>query len=219
MIGPALPKAPAMASVEKQVPHKHEAIPAGTLRHTVQVAAKRFKSSWVEFGRLLAKVRNEGVWEEWGYPNFESYCLSELHIRKQTAEKLTRSFGFLEKHEPERMRSDDIVQTAPAFEVVEVLAQAEERGQLSADEYKSVRDTIWSQEKPVSELRREVVDRFPPPPPEPVGDAEGLRKLWALSKKLAAELRAARAVPRAVVESADGLARDLEALVAKKADA
>ncbi len=208
-----------MGSVEQQGATKAAAGAHSAFRLSVASAAKRFKSSWVEFGKALAKVRNEGLWEDWGYPSFESYCLGELRIKKNTADKLTRNYSFLEKHEPERVQEDDLVQTAPPFEVVEVLAQADARGQLSADEYKSVRDAIWSNERPVSELRRELGERFPAPaPPEPdPGDA--LKRLWSISRKLAAEMRAHKGVPRAVVDRADALAQDLEELVAKKADA
>lgn len=205
-----------MASVEEQLSKKVAQLPPGSFRQSVVAAARRFKSSWVELGKLLAKVHHEGLHEEWGFPSFEAYCLSELRIRKQTAEKLLRSFTFLDKREPERMKDEDIVEKAPPFEVVEVLAQAEERGQLSADEYKSVRDAIWSQEKPVSELRRELEEKFPAPEPEEPDDATQVKRLWGLSKKLAAELRAVKTVPRALVDRADDVARDLESLLAKK---
>ncbi len=205
-----------MATAEHHLAEKAAHLPPGGLRHTVVQAARRFKSSWVELGKLLVKVRNEALFEEWGFATFDAYCLSELRIRKATADKLVRSFSFLDKHEPERMQEEDIVEKAPAFEVVEVLAQAEDRGALSAAEYKSVRDSIWNMEKPVSELRREVVEKFPPPPPEEPSDAEQLKRLWTQTKKLAAEMRANKAVPRAVVERADALSGDLEELVAKK---
>ena len=65
--------------------------PPGTFRHTVLLAAKRFKSTWAELGKLLVQVRDEAKFEEWGYASFEAYCLKELHIQKQTALKLTRS--------------------------------------------------------------------------------------------------------------------------------
>jgi len=193
-------------------------IEPGTLRHTVILAAKRFKSSWVEFGKLLAQVRHEGLFTEWGYPNFETYCLAELRIKKQTAEKLTRNYGFLEKHEPQVMQTPELAEAAPAFEVVEVLAQAEERGQLSAQEYKSIRDSIWNQEKPTSELRKELVDKFPAPETKTDSTAE-LKRLWGLAKRLAAELHANRKVPTAVRERADALASDLEEVLQAKAEA
>jgi hypothetical protein len=205
-----------MATAEQHLTERISHLPPGSFRSAVAQAARRFKSSWVELGKSLVKVRNEALFEEWGYPTFDAYCLSELRIRKATADKLVRSFSFLDKHEPERMQAEDIVEKAPAFEVVEVLAQAEDRGALSAQEYKSVRDSIWNMEKPVSELRREVVEKFPPPEPEAPSDAEQLKRFWNQSKKFAAELRALKAVPRAVCDRADDLAKDLEGLVAKK---
>ena len=207
-----------MATAEEVISRKVSEVDPGSFRHTVLLAAKRFKSSWVELGKLLAKVRNDGTYQEWGFPSFESYCLSELRIKKQTADKLTRNFGFLEKHEPQVMRTPELAEAAPAFEVVEVLAQAEERGQLSASEYKSIRDSIWNQEKPTSELRRELVEKFPAPEAKYDSDAE-LKRLWATSKRLAAELHSNRKVPSAIRERADALASDLEELVAAKAEA
>lgn len=192
---------------------------SGSMRQTVVLAAKRYKSSWVDLGKLLVQVRDEAMYEAWGFPNFDAYCLAELRIRKQTAMKLTRNFSFLDKHEPERMQGSDIVERAPAFEVVEVLAQAEERGQLSAQEYKSIRDSIWNQERPVSELRREVAEKFPPPEPEPLSDGAALRRLVGLAKKLSAEVHGTRHVPKAVGERVDALVEDLESLLAAKAKA
>ncbi|MEW6430700.1 MAG: hypothetical protein AB1730_04255 [Myxococcota bacterium] len=207
-----------MTTVDQHLQKKALEVPPGSFRQTVLLAAKRFKSSWVELGKLLVKVRNEALFEDWGYPSFEAYCLAELRIRKQTAEKLVRSFSFLDKHEPERMGRPQVVEEAPAFEVVEVLAQAEDRGQLSASEYKSIRDAIWNPEKPTSELRRELTERFPAPEGS-TSDLASLKRLWGLSRRLAAELHAHKKVPRAVAERADALAGDLEGLLAKKAEA
>lgn len=207
-----------MGTAEEVSSRKATEVEPGSFRQTVLLAAKRFKSSWVELGKLLAKVRNDGTYQEWGYPSFEAYCLGELRIKKPTADKLTRNFGFLEKHEPQVMRTPELAEAAPAFEVVEVLAQAEERGQLSASEYKSIRDSIWNQEKPTSELRRDLTERFPAPAVKE--DATGeLKRLWASSKRLAAELHSNRKVPAAIRERADALVSDLEELVAAKAEA
>lgn len=207
-----------MATAQEVISRKVTEVDPGSFRHTVLLAAKRFKSSWVELGKLLAKVRNDGTYQEWGFPSFESYCLGELRIKKQTADKLTRNFGFLEKHEPQVMHTPELAEAAPAFEVVEVLAQAEERGQLSASEYKSIRDSIWNQEKPTSELRRELVEKFPAPEVKTDSDTE-LKRLFASCKRLAAELHSNRKVPAAVRERADALASDLEELVAARAEA
>jgi hypothetical protein len=190
-----------------------QALPPGTLRHSVLSAARRFKATWVELGKLLVQVRDEAKHEEWGFASFEAYCSKELHIRKATAEKLVRSFSFLRKHEPKALEGEDVVQKAPAFEVVEVLADAEARGQLSAQEYRSIRDSIWDPERPTSELRRELTERFPRPVPSAPADEVQLRRLAAQAKRLAQDLAACRKVPKAVAERAQALAEDVEGLV------
>ena len=211
----------ATASVaEIDIQNRAQALPPGTFRHTVLLAAKRFKSTWAELGKLLVQVKDDNLHEEWGYPSFEAYCLKELHIKKQTALKLTRSFSFLAKHEqPEELAQQDFPQKAPAFEVVEVLADAEERGQLSPNEYRSLRDSIWNPEKTPTELKKEFTERFPRPPPEPPSESVQVRKLAQLARKLAAEVSGCRRVPHAVSERAAALAEDLEELSAGVNDA
>jgi len=181
-------------------------------RQTVLAAARRFKSTWVELGKLLTRVSDEGLWEGWGFPSFEGYCAKELHIRKSTALKLTRSFSFLKRHEPEQVEREAFPERAPAFEVVEVLADAEERGQLPPDEYQQIRESIWNPERPVSALKRELTERYPRPAPEPRPTSLQLRRLAQAARKLAAELSACGEVPSPVAERASALADDVEEL-------
>ncbi len=210
----------AASVAETDIAKKALSVPPGTFRHTVLTAAMRFKSTWAELGKLLVQVRDEAKFEEWGYPSFESYCLKELHIKKQTALKLTRSFSFLTKHEPEEeLSAQEFPQRAPAFEVIEVLADAEERGQLSPTEYKSLRDSIWSPEKSPTELKKEFAERFPRPPPEPPPESAQVRKLAQMARKLASELSGSRRIPNAVAERAAALAEDLEDIASGVTDA
>jgi len=155
-----------MPTAEQVIEKKTAEVATGSYRHVVLLAAKRFKSSWVELGKLLTKVRNEALYQQWGYDTFESYCFNELRIRKQTADKLTKSYTFLDKHEPKQMEREDIAEAAPAWDVVSVLADAEERGELSSTEYKSIRDSIWNPEKSTSELKRELTEQYGPPEPK-----------------------------------------------------
>lgn len=93
-----------------------------------------------------------------------------------------------------------------------MLADAEERGQLTPNEYKSVRDSIWNAERPVAELKRELVERFPKPAPEPMPDELQLRRLAAAARKLANDLLACSKIPSAVSDRASALADDVEEL-------
>ena len=71
-------------------------------------------------------------------------------FRSATADKLTASYGFLERHEP-RLAEGRGDGAAPPFEVIEVLSRAEAAGRLDAAGWR--------------ELRDEVIERPPTRPP------------------------------------------------------
>jgi hypothetical protein len=185
---------------------------AAGLRSSVAAAARRFKSSWFELGRLLFQVRANEAWQGWGFDSFEAYCTRELHIRRATAEKLLRSYGFLQRHERSAPETSEAVERAPPFEVVTVLADAEERGQLTERDYARVRDSIWDPGRTPSELRRELTERFPAPE-RSVDEASQLLRFARTARRLATDLRASKQVPAAAKRTADALAEELESLV------
>ncbi len=189
-----------------------EDLPDGSTRRRVLEGARRFKASWVEFGRLLSQVRRERLWEGWGFGNFESYCTKELFIRKQTAEKLTVSYGFLERHEPDLARARESG-AAPAYEVIEVLSRAEAAGRLDAEGYREMRDDIWERSATAAAVSRRLAERYgPPPKKEAPARAERLQRLAALARRLADGCQGEKAVPAVLARRVEALARDLEEL-------
>lgn len=187
--------------------------PSAEFRARVQESARRFKASWVELAAHLAKVKEEGLWEGWGYATFESYCSKELRIKRATAQKLVASYGFLARREPEALSDRSLQQKAPSFEVIEVLSRAEERGQLDDELYSEVRDSLWEQPVDAARMKKELARRFPEPePPPPPVDLE-LRRFASQARKLARDLGGSSRVPRAISERAAALAEDLEELV------
>lgn len=189
-----------------------EELPEGSVRRRVLEGARRFKAAWVEFGRLLSEVRRGGLWREWGYPSFERYCTKELFIRAGTAEKLTVSFGFLERHEPDLARSRGEAR-APPFEVIEVLSRAEADGRLSREGWRELRDEVLERPPTPAAMNRRIAERFGPPPPPPAPrKAERLARIADVARRLAEACRSEHAIPRAVAQRAADLAGELEAL-------
>jgi hypothetical protein len=208
-----------MTSAAEKLVARAEDLPEGSVRRRVLEGARRFKAAWVEFGRLLSEVKREGLWREWGYPSFERYCTKELFIRPATAEKLTMSYGFLERHEPElaRPRADG---EAPPFEVIEVLSRAEKAGQLSNAAWRELRDEVLERPPTAAAMSRRLAEKLGPPPAAPAPPkADRLRALAALARRLAEACRAEGAVPRPVARRADDLAGELEALLGDDPDA
>jgi hypothetical protein len=195
-----------------------EDLPEGSKRRAVVEGARRFKAAWVEFGRLLTEVKRAELWRDWGHSSFERYCSAELFIRPSTADKLTASFGFLERHEPaltrERGEPRGMSPSAPPFEVIEVLSRAEAAGRLSDAGWKELRDEVLERPTSAAAMTRTLAERFGPAPAAPSPPrAERLARLGALARRLAEACRQEPGVPRAVAERASALAADIERLV------
>ncbi len=193
-------------------------------RHQVLLTARKFKSNWVELGGSLVRVRHQGAWESWGFTSFEEYCSKELRLKRQTVAKLTNSYSFLARHERHIFDGDGEVVSnqhhpVPSFEVFSVLADAQERGQLSEENYHQLRDSIWSDERPPATLARELTQRFPPPsqPPQtPLAVDKTLKRLVISARKVAMELRSCERIPKAIAERAEALVHDIEELASQE---
>ncbi|MFT3915942.1 MAG: hypothetical protein QM704_18105 [Anaeromyxobacteraceae bacterium] len=203
-----------MTGTAEKLATRAEQLPEGSLRRRALEGARGFKAAWVEFGRLLSEVKRRGVWREWGHASFEQYCAKELFIRRQTAEKLTASFGFLERHEPALVRErPDGEHRAPAFEVVEVLSRAEAAGRLSGSDWKDLREEVLEQPMTPAALGKRLSEKLGPPPPPPrPAKGERLGRLAAAARRLAGACADEDGVPRSLKERAAALARELAAL-------
>ncbi len=202
-----------MSATLEKLAARAEDLPEGSVRRRALETARRFKAAWVEFGRLLAQVRQEELWREWGYPSFERYCAKELFIRPATADKLTASYGFLERHEPALARSQPGDGRAPPFEVIEVLSRAEAAGRLSHEGWRELRDEVLENPPTPAAMNRKISERFGPPPAPPTPRmGERLARLAALARRLAGACEDDSAIPAPLARRAAELARDLEEL-------
>jgi hypothetical protein len=202
----------ATMSASESLAARAEALPPGSTRRLVLEGARRFKSAWVEFARLLSEVRRGELWREWGYPGFDRYCSSELFIRRATAEKLTASFGFLERHEP-RLAQGLGDEKAPPFEVIEVLSRAEAAGRLSSDGWRELREEVIDRSPTAAALTRTLAEKFGPEPRAPRPPrGERLGRLAAAARRMAEACGAEAAVPRALAARAEALADELQEL-------
>ena len=159
-------------------------------RYKVLAATRDFKASWVALGSILTEVRERGIYKDWGYTTFETYCRRELRIKKDTAIKLTRSFSFLRDHEPDSL---DVRSELPPLDVVDLLSRARERTKVSDEQLRDIQEEIFSAEK--MPTRGQVMKRFrevdpeafrsAPRPAKSAGQQEGdVRKALLLAERL-----------------------------------
>lgn len=144
-------------------------------RYHILAAARDFKAAWVALGDHLTRVRESMAYTGWGHATFEAYCLRELKIRRDTAEKLTRSYTFLRDHEPavlhEHNRQGYHEREMPPLDVVDLLSRARERGKVPDEEFASIREEVFAGEGYPS--RNQVLQRLRAVDPEAVGPARG----------------------------------------------
>lgn len=216
-----LPQTARPSKTEAEMTEKLDSLEPGSVRYRVLVAAIDFKRSWLELAEYLTDVQRSGSFKEWGYRTFEAYASHELHLRKDTVLKLTRSYDFLESNEPElletRKRRDEERPTPiPTFQALDVLAEARANPQLSEDDYREIRDQVFGEDLTPAQVKKLVKDRAPEQVKEKPEDdpLERVRKCLQLAERLYGLILEEDSIPeriaQAVEEAVGGLRRMLE---------
>jgi hypothetical protein len=127
------------ALARAEVEHAHDPERAEAIARV-----RRFKAGWYELAETLAELRRSEQYKRWGYPDFDDYCKRELHLRKETVDKLTGSFTFLRKKAPDALQRDGRDAPIPSYQAVDFWRRAEEEA--------------GAPEETVREIRRHVID-------------------------------------------------------------
>ena len=207
---------------------KLQALEPGSQRHGVVAAAHKFKASWLELAQRLAELKHSGAFTGWGFADFAAYCRKELHIREQTADKLTRSYRYLRERAPAVLdASPEAARALPPLDVVSLLSQARERTKVSGEALQALEGEVLGGEASPSrgqllrKLRKMDPEAFRGQPgadaaPETAQrpsldvDAHQLRKVVLLAERLEELLQQLRAgLAPQLVASAAALAEGL----------
>lgn len=120
----------------------------GTLRHDTLHTALQFKANWLTLGEKLHEVFKSEEYKQWGYKNFEQYCSQEIGIRKNTAEKLTKSYYFLQVHRPELIseyKENKINKEIPDVNTVKFLADVETDERIPEEKYSELQQAAFDE--------------------------------------------------------------------------
>jgi hypothetical protein len=129
--------------------------------------ARRFKASWIELGEALSRVMSTEQWRRWGYGSFEEYCTRELHLKRETAYKLTGSYTFLKARAPDVLRRDGLRAPIPPMESVSFWQRAEEEEDAPPEALRELRRAVVDEAAPAAALKRRYKEVF-----FPTGDDE-----------------------------------------------
>ena len=199
------------SSGERHIERLMAELDPASARYQVLETARRFKATWVELGERLVEVSSRGLFREWGYESFTEYCSRELRIKRPTAEKLTLAYRFLERREPTLLARQHDPAPFPDFRSVDLLRQASEERDFSADEYAALRASVVDEERSLPTVRkhfREVMRGRQPA--RPVDPLVSLRDSLAAARRLAQALAEVPELPAAYREQVDSLVVYLE---------
>ncbi len=189
----------------------------GTIRHEALETTKRFKSSWIELGRVLWTVWKDKAFREWGYLTFEAYCAKELGIRSATAKKLLQSYHFLEREESGVLERLSVQRPSalPHYESVNALRLLKQRPSVSEATYQTLRAKVLEQGREAPEVRREIRTALEATQPDPeaarAARRQGaIRRMIGTLKSMRREFEAAHLVPDKLLGEIEALTKKLE---------
>ena len=192
----------------------------GSPRYVTLKAAREFKAAWVAMGETLTRVREKDLYKGWGYSSFEQYCRRELHLKQDTANKLTRSFAFLRDHEP-KVLDEREVRELPPLDVVDLMSRAREKAKISDDQFAEIREEVFEPEGKIP-TKNQVMKRireldpqaFKPAAKKPVatGGPEDLRKALLLAERLYALVDAQPDISDRSVKNMESVVAELRKL-------
>jgi hypothetical protein len=184
-------------------------VPPDSERYQVLVSVRRFKSSWAELGEWLTRVANSGLFREWGYDSFETYCTKEIRIRRQTADKLLLAYRFLEREEPGALARRE-QRPLPDYRSVDLLRQAREEQHFPAEEYQTLREAVFEEERSLPAVRKQYRDLDAPRQPLAERNDRQLRAALAAARRLQTALAPLSEVPEVYRETLGSLVEFLE---------
>lgn len=130
----------AVAAIEERLAQ----ITPGSERHTLLETARAFKNNWVELGEQLSRVMDNKLYETWGYASFDAYIATELHLKKDTAYKLLRSFTFMSSTKPQFLQPEHRAQLPP-INVVDFISRKAEQEELPPEQVQSFAEKAFEE--------------------------------------------------------------------------
>ena len=140
-----------ITKTDRQMEDHMHAVAGDPLRADTLQKARAFKRTWIELADALTRVQSNKSWEGWGYPDFDTYCRKELHLRGATVQKLLGSYRFLETSAPrviERARDvepEDLSTPIPSLPAVEFVQKATERGAADAETLETIKRVAFEE--------------------------------------------------------------------------
>jgi len=203
------------------IERRMEAVDDDPLRKTVLQNAKNFKNSWIDLGQSLYSVWKDKLYKGWGYMTFDAYTSKEIGIKKQTAVKLLKSYYFLEKEEPNYLKTEHAESAEPAaipsYEAVNLLRLAKDKKVLDSSDYAQLRKNVLDMGKDAKDVKRDLTtimkqrEELEPEEARKIKRLSAIRRFVSALKTIKREVEISKLLPSSILKEVDGLIRKVEA--------
>jgi hypothetical protein len=210
------------ANTLKKIDAKLDNLDPESLRYQVLISLRKFRSSWVELGRLLTDVAYGGDYKEWGYDDFEVYCARELGLKKPTVNKLMLSYRYMQKKEPDRLGQyekwdgDGVPPDMPDYQTVGLLQKVDDRDDIDNESKNRFHSLAFDEGAEETSLRKEIRNAIAVAEERDMGEeqvkAKELGDIRRTSRVLRKKLAESRYVPMGLRERFEALLGELEAV-------
>jgi hypothetical protein len=212
----SLTKSKSLSRIEAKL----EGLDAASLRYQVLDTCRRFKTTWIELGQLLFTVHQDKGYKDWGYLTFETYCNGELGIKRPTAQKLLRSYSFLEREEPAYLKKAKINegpgQKIADLDAIDLLRKAKESKKIDDQGYGRIRKEVLDDGKDAGDVRQSVrmlsgtINTASPQEARSERRFRFLKSLFRTLENAKMEAMASKFLPPKMIETLDELSQSVE---------
>ncbi len=192
-----------------------------SIREKAQEAVRNFKQSWVAVAQVITDIAYGGDYREWGFDDFEVYCNKELGFSARQAKKLMRSYSYLKRNKPERLRAILAGENVPCpgYEIINDIeaaqGSAENSGSYDSNQLKEVEAKLFEGEISGRDASKEIREARIPPgdvtPPDPT--VKQMRKITTEYKRLCNEAKSNERIPDEIAEQMNEVLAQLLAII------
>ena len=190
------------------------------LRIRAAEGTKTFKAAWLSFAQVLSSIRQDKLYEYWGYEKFEQYSERELGLKKPMALKLVKTYQFVEQQEPAFLKQEFMDSREPAvlpeLDAINVLRLARDRKELTKQDFQDLRKQVFDKGRNAASLRKDLTSmirerqKLDPDEEREQRNVAALRRFLNAIRSFKKDAEALKLVKADVIKKADELFRELE---------
>jgi hypothetical protein len=190
------------------------------LRVRAAEGTKNFKAAWLSFAQVLNSIRQDKLYEYWGYEKFEQYSERELGLKKPLALKLVKTYQFVEQQEPAFLKQEFMesheASVLPELDAINVLRLARNRKELTKQDFQELRKQVFDKGRNAALLRKDLLSmirerqQLDPDEEREQRNTAALRRFLNAIRSFKKDAESLKLVRADVIKKADELFRELE---------